>query len=144
VRSVSCGVWYRCVKEVDVSRGIPCPSCSGPFRSEDKLLKEQEALPDWHVGNSLTRTSSSSDAVSTSANGTGRSGSDGGGSRCGYIYCDMAAQLAGADAPWTCDVCGATVADDTAELWGRCVCCVPDESQRYISIQYTRQQYILT
>lgn len=147
-----CGISvHRCVQEVDVARGIPCPSCSGTFRSEDKLLKEQEALPDWHVGDSLTSTSSSSVSVSTSGNASS-SGSGGGGggggsgdsSRCGYIYCDMAAQLAGADAPWKCDVCGATVANDTAELWGRYVCSPPAVLQRDISSLPHLQEYILT
>jgi hypothetical protein len=31
----------------------------------------------------------------------------------------MAALLAGAAQPWKCDVCGAAVADDTLEVWGR-------------------------
>jgi ribosomal protein L37AE/L43A len=39
--------------------------------------------------------------------------------QCGYIYCDMAELRAGAEQPWKCDVCGVTVANNTAELWGR-------------------------
>lgn len=112
----ACACCPRCTQEVDAARGIPCPCCSGPFRAEDKLLKEQEALPDWQVGEPLT----SSTQGSSSGGGGGDSGSSDGG-RCGYIYCDMAAQLAGEGSPWKCDACGAAVADETAELWGRCV-----------------------
>jgi hypothetical protein len=154
----------RCTAEVDLARGIPCPSCSGPFRSADKLLSEEEALPAWQVGQPVTQCANSvptqtgcpetSPSVSTSGSASGNmdachssdetkassggaagSSDEGPGStaaaaadlqaaragsrRCGYIYCDMAALLAGAAEPWKCDVCGAAVADHTLEVWGR-------------------------
>jgi len=125
----------RCTTEVDRARGIPCPTCSGPYRADDKLLQEGEALPAWQVGDSLAATSSSSAGESSSSgSGSGGVGDDvhapvtdsssssstgPSSDRCGYIYCDMAALLSGAATPWKCDVCGAAVANDTAEVWGR-------------------------
>jgi hypothetical protein len=134
----------RCTHEFDLARGIPCPSCSGAFRSDDKLLQELEALPDWQLGSSLLanttaavttaaaaagagtqgssmQDSSASEAVqgsSAEASGSHSSGASSG-SKCGYIYCNMAELMAGSDRPWECDVCGASMSDDTAELWGR-------------------------
>lgn len=125
----------RCTAEVDRARGIPCSACSGPYRADDKLLQEEVALPAWQVGDSLAATPSSAAGETTGsgsgsgsvggnvqAPATGSSSSSGSGPSsgpCGYIYCDMAALLAGAATPWKCDACGAAVANDTAELWGR-------------------------
>lgn len=107
-------------------------------------MKEQEALPDWQVGQRLVvsttavaadgagagTTAAGADTSSSLAGAggaakapTSTSASDGGSgsssSQCGYIYCDMAALLSGAAKPWKCDVCADTYANDTAELWGR-------------------------
>lgn len=133
----------RCTQEVDLARGIPCPSCSGPYRAEDKLLQEQEALPNWHLGDSLSSNLSAGSAAAPPVGvGAASSGNDDNGttgdnstmaavhdssagtsssssSRCGYLYCDMAELLAGAEKPWKCDMCIKQYANDTPDLWGR-------------------------
>ena len=89
----------------DVARGLPCPSCSGPFRGEDKLLLEGVAVPAWQLGQPVT-------AAAAAAAGDHPS-------RCGFVYGGMPLLLSGAAEPWSCDSCGAAFSNDTASLLGK-------------------------